>query len=107
MHTLQVDVIGRNALHYCVSSSACSPSLRCVRVLVRWDVDVNQRDVNGTTPLMLACQTCARTCVTVIRVLIEHGADPIEQDCAGRDAFDYCPFNSEYVKGVLREKTGS
>lgn len=95
---------GRNALHYCFTGT--NPSLHCARVLMQKGAEINLRDKGGITPLMLACQACAKTHIPLIRFLIEQGADPIVQDNDGSDAFDYCPFDSEYVKAILRERTG-
>ena len=104
-----VDCDGRLALHHCFTGTA--PSLNCCKLLLHrgsvgaMDV-VNLADTTGVTPLMLACQTCSCTNIAIIRYLIEHDADPIAQDNTGRDSFDYCPFDAEYVKAVLRERTG-
>ena len=95
---------GRNVLHHCFTGT--NPSLNCAKVLFQRGVGVNVRDTAGITPLMLACQACAKTHIPLIRFLIEQGADPILQDNDGSDAFDYCPFDSEYVKAVLKEKAG-
>lgn len=94
---------GRNVLHHCFMGT--NSSLNCTRVLIQKGADINLKDRAGITPLMLACQTCAKAHIPLIRFLIEQGADPIIQDNDGSDAFDYCPFDSEYVKAILRERT--
>ena len=55
---------------------------------------------------MLACQACAKSDISLLKFLLECGADPILQDVEGKDSFDYCPFDGEYVKALMREKAG-
>lgn len=103
-----VDTEGRTALHHCCA--AVPPSLRCCRALVRAGADSNVADNAGVTPLMLACQTYVPGAnVAVIRYLVEKGsADPVKQDCDGRDSYDYCPpIDSQYVRAVLRSASGT
>ena len=99
-----VDKTGRAPLHHCFLGT--TPSLRCVRLLVRYGAQPNLRDGTGTSPLMLACGGCACTQVSLIRHLAESGGDPVLQDREGRDAFDHCPFDANYARGVLREHAG-
>ena len=47
------------------------------------------------------------TSFLLTQTLLEAGADPVLQDCDGRDGFDYCPFNVEYVKALLRQHAGA
>ncbi|ELT90932.1 hypothetical protein CAPTEDRAFT_220592 [Capitella teleta] len=98
-----LDNLKRNAVHHCFLGT--NPSLRCCKLLVKHGTNVDCRDHEGVTPLMLACRTCAETHIPIIRFLIMSGADPILQDEQGRDAFDHCPFHSEYVKALLKETT--
>ena len=42
----------------------------------------------------------------LFKVLLEAGADPVLQDIDGRDAFDFCEFDAEYVKELMRRKCG-
>ncbi len=42
----------------------------------------------------------------MIGYMIDKEADPILQDHEGRDSLDYCPFDAEYVKGIIRAKSG-
>ena len=101
------DARGRTALHHCCA--ATPPSLRCCRALVRAGADANAADTAGVTPLMLACQAYVPGAnVAVIRYLVEKGsADPVKQDCEGRDSYDYCPpIDSQYVRAVLRSASG-
>ena len=37
---------------------------------------------------------------------MDHDADPVLQDDEGRDAMDHTPFDAEYVKGMIRNKSG-
>ena len=100
----KVDSSGRNAVHHCFG---VNPSLNCVKVLVKFDADINHQDQDAVSPLMLACQTCAKSFISIIRFLVDYGADPISQDSQGRDSFDYCPFDSEYVKASMRNSSGT
>ncbi len=93
----------RNVVHHCFGPK---PSLTCAKMLVRHFANLNQRDESGMTPLMLACQTCAKSNIPVIRYLVERGADPVAQDNDGNDAADHCPFDAEYVKACMRESVG-
>ena len=49
-------------------------------------VDVNHKNVAGTTPLMLAVQRGKKN---YLDLLLQHGADPNEQDSKGNSAFYY------------------
>ena len=99
------DLKGRTPLHYCFLGNQAS--LACVGGLLMRAVDPNEGDDEGRTPLMMACCACAVTNIPVIRKLIDFGADPVLQDREGKDSFDYLPpFNSAYVKAVLKEKSG-
>ena len=49
---------------------------------------------------------CSNTNPSLIGYLIDHDADPIMQDDEGRDAMDHTPFDAEYVKGMIRNKSG-
>ena len=98
-----VDNENKNVVHHCFGSN---PSLNCVKVLVKFAANINHQDNDGVSPLMLACQTCAKSMISVIRFLIDYGADPVAQDNDGRDSFDYCPFDAEYVKAFMRDSSG-
>ena len=95
----------RGALHYC--ACAATPSLRCVQMALRCGVDANAADDTGRTPLMLACETCARAHISVITCLLDGEANPVRQDDEGRDAFDYCSYDCEYVKAAMRQRGGA
>lgn len=94
----------RSALHHCFLKPIPDP--KCTKLLVKFGVDINQKDQKGVTALMLACQSCANSDISLIKFLLECGADPILQDVEGKDAFDYCAFDAEYVKALMREKAG-
>lgn len=93
----------QGALHYCFRDH---PTLRCVKLLVNYGIDINTQDVFGTSPLMLACQKCAKSHISIVTYSLQRSADPFIQDKEGRDAFDHCPFDAEYVKGMMRRKGG-
>ena len=40
------------------------------------------------------------------QTLLSAGCDAVLQDCDGRDAADYCPYDAEYVKALLRQHAG-
>ena len=93
----------QGALHYCFRDH---PTLRCVKVLVNYGVDINTPDANGQSPLMLACLKCARSHISIVTYLLQRGADPFMQDVDGKDGLDHCPFDAAYVKGMMRKKGG-
>ena len=93
----------QGALHYCFREK---PTLRCVKLLVNYGIDLNVADDEGVTSIMLACHKCARSHISIVTYLLQRGADPFLQDKEGRDAFDYCPFDAEYVKGMMRRRGG-
>ena len=99
------DLKGRTALHYCFFGN--QTSLACVSCLLMRGLDPNHSDDEGKTPLMLACNACAVTNIPVIRKLTDFGANPVVQDKDGNDSFNYLPvYNSDYVKAILKEKSG-
>lgn len=99
------DLKGRTPLHYCFLGN--QTSLACVGGLLVRGVDPNGGDEGGKTPLMMACHACAVTNIPVIRKLIDFGADPVTQDDEGKDSCDHLPpYNSDYVKAILKEKSG-
>ena len=98
-----VDAHLKNALHYCFGKNA---SLRCVRTLIKYEMNINKRDDCGQTPLMLACRACANTHIPCIKALLDSGADPILQDNEGKDSFDFAPFDAGYVRAMMNAKSG-
>lgn len=57
-----------------------------IETLLSNGVDVNHRNIMGTTPLMLAVQRGKKN---YLDLLLQHGADPNEQDNKGNSAFYY------------------
>ncbi|RXK85326.1 ankyrin repeat domain-containing protein [Filimonas effusa] len=57
-----------------------------IELLLSNGVDVNHRNVVGTTPLMLAIQRGKKN---YLDLLLQHGADPNEQDNKGNSAYYY------------------
>ena len=98
------DNFKRCALHYCFRKLV--PSIKCVKLLIKYDIDINHADKDGVTRLMLAAQSCSKSDINLVRFLLDHGANPVLQDHEGKDAYDYCPFDAEYVKAIMREKGG-
>ena len=56
------------------------------RALVESQVDINQGDESGMTPLMLATMLSH---LDAIRFMLEHGADPTIRDSRDRTAMEY------------------
>lgn len=99
-----LDARRRSALHYCFRKLA--PSIKCVKLLLKYGTNVNHADVDGVTSLMLAAQSCAKSDISLVKCMLDYGADPVAQDAEGKDAYDYCPFDAEYVKALMRDKAG-
>lgn len=74
-------------------SAAFGPS-DLIRTLIDAGADVNARDVRGMSPLMLAVATDHQD-PAVIRMLIEHGADPKLKSKLGDDAIDWAGRNGQ------------
>ena len=98
------DNVGRSALHHCFLKPV--PHAKCAKIMIKYGVDINQQDSEGVTSLMLACQQCSKADIGLIKFLLDCGANPIIQDNEGKDSFDYCAFDAEYVKALMREKSG-
>jgi hypothetical protein len=78
---------GMNPLH----SAASSGNLKVVRILIEYDpAYINARDKGGSTPLLWASGA------SVVRLLLEHGADLNVQDKVGRT-----PLQSASMRGML------
>ena len=102
-HIHTQNVKGENALHYCFHNY---PNARCMKLLVKFGINLNQQDRSGVTPLMLLCKKWSNTHISSIKYLLEEGADAILQDKKGKDVFDYCPWDAEYVKQLIRQASG-
>lgn len=79
-----VDSRGRNALHY-ASGRFCNSS-PVVRLLLRAGIDIDSRDHDGVTPLMLACRTNRTDSIVS---LLEKGADIDAVDGKGDSVEDH------------------
>ena len=64
-----------------------------IKTLIDAGADVNARDVRGMSPLMLAVATDHQD-PAVIRMLLEHGADPKLQNKLGENAIDWAGRNA-------------
>jgi hypothetical protein len=69
-----------------LASTYGSPEV--VEVLLNAGAKVNTADVRGMTPLMLAV-TSDRLDPAIVRMLLEHGADPTVKSLAGETALDW------------------
>jgi uncharacterized protein len=67
-----------------------------IELLISNGVDVNHRNIVGTTPLMLAVQRAKKN---YLDLLLQNGADPNEQDNKGNSAF-YFAVVEQLNKGV-------
>jgi serine/threonine-protein phosphatase 6 regulatory ankyrin repeat subunit B len=61
-----------------------------IPLLVKHGANINKRDANGATPLIVACKAQK---AKVAASLIAKGADPGIQDTHGNKALDYVPSN--------------
>ncbi|XP_063924177.1 uncharacterized protein LOC135138192 isoform X2 [Zophobas morio] len=79
-----VDKYNQNALHYAASEENQNEEL--IRLLVNRSVDVNAQDIDGITPLQVACQKCN---YVVTKSLLENGANAKVVDMDYRNALHY------------------
>ena len=82
-----------------------------VKTLLDAHADVNVQEIRGMTPLMLALGT-DRQDPQVIRLLLEHGADPLAKNKAGQSAADWAqkiglPGGVELLKVAANPTTGA
>ena len=76
-----------------------------VRDLIKAGADINARNGNGTTPLMYAKTHAFSTGKTdIMKLLLEHGADPQLQDNAGKTAADYTLERSQIILQILAKR---
>ena len=97
------DILGFSALH----SAAMHRRPECVKLLIGAEIDVNQQDISGCTPLHhlpIFSSTSTTTVdpggnvgysrdyqedeISVLRILLDAGADPHLSDHAGRSPID-------------------
>jgi ankyrin repeat protein len=89
------------ALEHTRSSGDPDTRLKIVRMLLSAGADLNHRDTNGTTPLMLAA---AFGTAAVVRALLELGGDASDNDFDGLNALDYAEThpNDDVRAAILR-----
>jgi ankyrin repeat protein len=102
-----LDRSGVSALHRAVRTR----SLAAVRALVDGGADLRKPNKGGSTPLHLAVQTTGRggsgsprateQQVGIVRLLLERGAQPTDQDRRGRSVHQAA--TSEWIRTLLRE----
>jgi ankyrin repeat protein len=90
-----------NPLH----AAASSGSFKLVRILIEYDpAYINARDKGGSTPLLWASEgRYFKDDGSVLRFLLEHGADVNVQDKVGRTPLQYVSMNGtlEVVRLLL------
>jgi ankyrin repeat protein len=104
-----LDIGGTAPLHRAVRTR----SLAAVRALLDAGANPTQANKSGSTPLHLAVQPTGRSGsgsdqareqqVGIIRLLLEHGASPIDRDLRGRQV--YQAASSDWIRALLREAT--
>jgi methionyl-tRNA formyltransferase len=68
-------------------------------------VDINCFNYNGTTPLMYAMTTSSKNSnVKVMKRLLDHGANPFQEDFSGKNVFEYAEeYGNREVINFLRK----
>ncbi len=79
---------------------------RCIKVLLDHGADVNMRDSNDETALLLAAD---RWCPEIFEVMIEYGATitDVDEQTGGRNVFEYLadqPTRDERIVDFLKER---
>ena len=91
----QTNVLGNTAVHAAVQSDC----LACLAKLLNSSVDVEVRNGESFTPLMMASMLASES---IVRVLIKAGANPRRRDQHGRSAIDLAnEFGREDITAVL------
>lgn len=86
---------GENLLHYIIESE----NINMFQKLLSLGLDVNQQNNNGRTPLISAVVLNRQE---IIKILLEHGADPMIKDIKGETALDLT--NDKEIKNLLMKK---
>ena len=79
------------------------PNIDLVKALLAKGVDVNVRNVQGNTPLHLAC---ARRNREMIQMLLQKGAKLDIKNIAGKTALDMLNIDYNQAKATLDESVG-
>jgi ankyrin repeat protein len=98
-----LDVRGRYEVHP-LHAAASSGNLEVVRILIEYDpAYINARDEDGWTPLLWASGRHNFNDGSVLRLLLEHGADLNAQNRVGRTPLHRASFNGavEVVRLLL------
>lgn len=94
--TRTFDASGDSPLHYATRGKCIST----VKVLLRnGAIDVNATNFIDETPLILSC---AASCHTAVRFLLEYGSDPAQTSKSGKKAIDYVPRDNSNTSSRLR-----
>ena len=89
-------------MHRChnINSASRKGCYTCVEEFLKHGEDVNQVNITGISCLH---QACFHNHPKIVKLLLEHGADPYLTDIFGRRPLDVC--HSKEVKNLLVSRT--
>jgi ankyrin repeat protein len=98
-----VDATGETALHKCVTNGYAE-SLECAKVLLAADppVDINYINNKGLTALDIAVRTSNVATESIIKLLLEHGANP--EIAPGYERFPNGKTHAKFVKKFVSNR---
>lgn len=100
---MQWDNYGAGPFSHCspLHIAATYASVEAAKVLLAANANPNAVDSNGNTPLMRAAVSGAEQSAELVRLLLEHGANPALRNHEGKTAADMVPLQEGTVFGML------